>query len=448
MPAALGDGWLRGRFGSEVTVEMGLQLGKLAGSRYKGPVAVASDTRPSGQALVSAVKAGIMASGHDVIDMGQLPTSALQYYIKNHDEVAGGIMVTASHSPMDYNGLKFIAASGRDDPALEGMTVESIMSEVLPTAPWTEIGEIRGVNSELEQYVGAIVENVDSEAIRSKHLKVCVDCARGNCMTTVQMLLGMLDVEYVTMDGNASAAATRRDSELTPENLKPLGNLTSHTKSNFGVAFDTDADRCLFVTGKGKFVNGDKSLCILAKTALDRKKGKVVTTVASPGTVEKFVEENGGLTKYCAVGAPTVVRKVADYGAVFGGEVNGGYVFPDFQNCRDAILSLARMLEAVALNGTLEKLASQIPDSNYVMKVVPCPDERRSEVMSKIKAKLSSMNPDVTDGFKVVEDDGWFLIRLSDTCHVVRVYAEYDDAEKSEAKATEYAEMVRELIGA
>ena len=150
MSASLGDGWLRGRFGTEVTVEMGLQIGRIAGRRYGGPVAVACDTRPSGEALTSAVKAGIMASGQDVIDMGRLPTSALQYYIMTHDEVAGGIMITASHSPMDYNGFKFIAASGRDDPALEGMTAESIMAETVPTAPREKIGETRGVNGELE----------------------------------------------------------------------------------------------------------------------------------------------------------------------------------------------------------------------------------------------------------------------------------------------------------
>lgn len=448
MTASLGDGWLRGCFGTDVTVEMGLQLGKMAGARYKGPVAVASDTRPSGRALVSAVKAGIMASGQDVIDMGQMPTSALQYFIKTHDEVAGGIMVTASHSPIEYNGLKFIAASGRDDPALDGMTVESLMAETYPIAPWSEIGEIRGVNSEMEQYIDAIVENVDSGSIRDKHLKVCVDGARGNCIGAVLGLLDRLDVDYVTMDGSASVSAAKHGYELTPENMKPLGNLTSHTKSNIGVAFDMDADRCQFVTAKGKFVPGDKSLCILARTALERKKGKVVTTVASPGTVARYVEANGGLTKLCAVGAPMVVRKVVDYGAVFGGEINGGYVFPEFQNCRDAILALARMLEAVALYGPLEKLAADIPDTNYVIKAVPCPEEKRSEVMAKIKGSLSSMNPDVTDGFKVVEGDGWFLIRPSDTSHVVRVYAEYDDAEKAEAKAAEYAEMVRELIGA
>ena len=448
MSASLGDGWLRGRFGTDVTAEMGLQIGRMMGDRYGGPVAVACDTRPSGEALMSAVKAGIMASGQDVIDMGRLPTSALQFYIKNHDEVSGGIMITASHSPMDYNGFKFIAATGKDDPALEGMTVESIMSETIPTAPWEKIGEIRGVDGELERYVDAIVGCVDSEAIIDKHLKVCVDCARGNCQSTVTMLLNRLGVEYITMDGNVSAEMTRRDSELSPENMKPLGNLTSHTKSNFGVAFDMDADRCQFVTGKGKFVRGDKSLCILARGVLDKKKGKVVTSVASPSSVAKFVEANGGLTKLCAVGAPTVVRKVSDYGAVFGGEVNGGYVFPEFQSCRDAILALARMLEAVAIYGPLEKLAALVPDTNYVMVNVPCPEERRSEVVGKVRGLLSPMNPDVTDGFKVTEDDGWFLIRPSDTCHVIRVYAEYDDADKAEAKANEYAGILKGMIGA
>lgn len=448
MSASLGDGWLRGRFGIEVTAEMGLQIGRIAGRRYGGPVAVACDTRPSGEALTSAVKAGIMASGQDVIDMGRLPTSALQYYIMTHDEVAGGIMITASHSPMDYNGFKFIAASGRDDPALEGMTAESIMAETIPTAPWEKIGETRGVNGELEKYVDAVAGCVDSEAIISKHLKICVDCARGNCQSTVTMLLNRLGVEYITMDGNASAGVTRRDSELSPENMKALGNLTSHTKSNFGVAFDMDADRCMFVTGKGKFVRGDKSFCILARSVLDKKKGKVVTSVASPSSIAKFVEANGGLIKLCAVGAPTVVRKVSDYGAVFGGEINGGSVFPDFQPCRDAILALARMLEAVAIYGPLEKQAAQIPDTNYVMVNVSCPDERRPEVTAKVRDLLSAMNPDVTDGFKVTEEDGWFLIRLSDTCHVIRVYAEYDDAEEAEAKANEYAGILKDMIGA
>jgi len=424
-----------------------MQVGKIAGLHYDGKVAVASDTRASGQVLKSALKAGLMASGQNVIDMGSLPTSALQYYVKTHDDVRGGVMVTASHFPLDYNGFKFITADGVDDPMLHGRDVEALMAQEIPLAPWATIGELQMADGVIEDYVDAIISLVKADLIRTKNLSVCVECSGGTAAEAVIYMLNKLGVRHSIIDGGAHGEMSGGESELTAANLEYLGTTTARMECDFGVAFDTDADRCMFVTGNGKFVSGDKSLCILARQVLKNKKGKVVVSIASPTTIQRYVESNGGLVKYAPVGVTNVVMKVMDYEGVFGGEINGGYIFPRLQTCRDAVMGLAVMLEAIAENGPLADLAAEIPDCNYEVRSIECPDDLRKQVYQGLKEEFKGVPADITDGFRVNEVDGWYLVRPSETSPFFRVYSQYDDPEKAKSKVEEYSALIEKLKG-
>lgn len=441
-----GSSGVRGMFNNGFDVELALHIGKIIGERYGGTVAVASDSRASGETLKSAVSAGLMSMGVEVIDIGTMPTPALQYYVKTHDDVNGGVMVTASHNPPEYNGVKAIASDGLEDPFLSDESVTQILQEDVRQVQWANIGEVRDVDGCLDEYVDAIISHVDAKAISDANMKVCVECAHGVAFNVVPYLLRKLGVEQVTINGSSEGELEGHDSELSPDNLRDLGYMTSHTNCDLGVAFDMDADRCLFVIGNGDMVPGDKSFIVIARSVLQRRKGKVVVSVASSSAIEECLESSGGMVKYVSVGAPNIVKKVMEYEAILGGEMNGGIVFPEHQFCRDAAMSLALMLETVAKNGPLEKLIEDIPSYHFFSESVPCPDDKKDDLEFRFKEDARGMTTDITDGVKVFFDDGWVLARSSATEAKFRLYSQSDDPDKAMSRLREYVDRAKSYL--
>ena len=446
MVVSSGSSGIRGVVNNGMDVELALQIGKITGERYGGLVAVAADTRLSGETLKSAVSAGLMAVGCEVIDLGSMPTPAFQFYVKTHDEVRGGIMVTASHNPPEYNGLKAISANGLEDPFLMEDSIENIRNTDARQVHWSKIGEMRDIDGGLDDYIESILSNVDSESISNAGLKVCVDCANGSAFTVIPEILHRLNVQIVTINGSSRGELTGHDSELTESNLEDLGYMTVRTGSDLGVAFDMDADRCLFIAEDGSMVSGDRSFALFARAVLSKKKGKIVTTVASPSSIEDVVNANGGILKYVSVGAPNIVKKVAEYEAILGGESNGGVVFPDHQMCRDASMAMVKMLECIANDGPLTKLIQDIPNYHYLSTSVPCPDSRKEDVEALFRDQARNMHTDTTDGVKIFFDDGWVLLRASATDSVFRIYSQSTDGALAESRMKEYVEKATSYI--
>ncbi|MGN0098362.1 MAG: phosphoglucosamine mutase [Candidatus Methanomethylophilaceae archaeon] len=442
MNVSSGSSGVRGIVNDGMDVELALQIGKIAGERYSGPVAVAHDTRISGETFKSAVSAGLMAVGCEVVDLGSLPTPVFQYYVRTHDDIVGGVMVTASHNPPEFNGVKLISANGLEDPFLMDDSVDAIRETDARQVPWERIGEMRQVDGCIEEYIDAVLSHVDTDAISEAGLKICVDCANGSAFLVVPEILHRLNVRMVTMNGSSLGELTGHDSELTSKNLENLGYMVVHSECDLGVAFDVDADRCLFVSSNGEMVPGDKSLALLARSTLSKRKGKVVTTVASSSAVEDEVDANGGILKYVAVGAPNIVKKVMEYDAILGGEVNGGVVFPEHQLCRDAPMALVRMLEIVAKGGPLSEQVSTIKTYYSRNISVPCADSCKDDVETHFKEVAHGMQTDTTDGVKMFFDDGWVLLRASATDSLFRIYSQSTDPAIADRRLAEYTEAV------
>ena len=322
---------VRGTANRDLTPEVALQIGKVVGRTFGRRIAVATDARDSADMLRSAVSAGVMASGTDIVDLGILPTPVLQYYVKSHPDITGGIVITASHNPPEHNGFKFIKEDGVEVSREEEQSIESSCETDIPPAPWKEIGEVEAGTGAIVDHVNAVIAHVDAETIRRANLTVCVDCANGSTCESTPMLLRLLNVRTFTINADPQSESPGRSSEPTEENLGPLMMLTKQVGADLGAAHDADGDRTIFVTEKGEYVMGDISLALIAKSVLSERKGKVITPVSSSSVVEDVVEENGGLLKYTAVGSHTVVRKMEENMAVFGGEENGGLVFPELQ---------------------------------------------------------------------------------------------------------------------
>ena len=216
--------------------------------------------------------------------------------------------------------------------------------------------------------------------------------------------------------------------------------MVRETGSDIGIAMDSDGDRAMFIGSDGSFIDGDLSLAVMARHILKAHSGKVVTPVSSSKIVEDTVEEAGGLLKYTAVGSHAVVRKIFENKAVFGGEENGGMVFPEFQCCRDGGMAMAKMLECVAAGGPLEKQVEGLRKYTTVKRRVSCPDPLKKTLLNRFVQELSDQRTDITDGVKVLFDDGWVLLRPSTTEEFFRIYSESSDPAKADERAVMYSE--------
>lgn len=437
---------VRGTANKDLTPEVALQIGKVVGRTYRGRIALATDARDSADMLRSALSAGIMDAGSDVVDLGILPTPVLQYYVKSHDEITGGVVITASHNPPEYNGFKFIKGDGVEVNRDEERSIESYCGMDVPRAEWSEVGEIEAGTGAVEQHVHAVVDSVDADAIRKANLTVCVDCANGSTCESTPLLLKLLNVRTFTINADPQSESPGRSSEPTEENLGPLMALTKQVGADLGAAHDADGDRTIFVTENGEYVQGDISLAIVARSILEERKGKVITPVSSSAIVEDVVESSGGLLKYTSVGSHTVVRKMEENMAVFGGEENGGMVFPEFQMCRDGIMTLAKMLECIAKNGPLSKQIAGF-DRYYDFKEnVPCPDDIKNALLDHFVSEFAEGRVETVDGLKVYFDDGWVLFRPSTTEELFRIYSESKDEAVARDRMDMFVSEAKEFV--
>ncbi|MCL1984135.1 MAG: phosphoglucosamine mutase, partial [Methanomassiliicoccaceae archaeon] len=340
MARLFGTNGVRGVVNEDLTVDIAIRLGKAIGLFFGKSVAIASDTRNSGSMFKSAVSSGLMSVGVDVVDLGMTPTPSLQYYVGTH-EVMGGVMITASHNPPQFNGIKCVGPTGRELTRDEEEEIESLFSGDAECNTWDSIGMLTIDNTATEDYVDAVIRHVDTEKIREAGFTAVLDCANGAAFRSAPMLLEKLGVRSVTLNANPQGDFPGHPSEPTEENLKDLISLMRTVKADIGIAHDGDADRTVFIADDGNFVSGDKSLAIMSRYVLGDSKGQVVTPVSSSSMVEEVVRAAGGTVIYTAVGSPKVAKMMIDSKAIFGGEENGGLIFPEHQLCRDGAMSVA-----------------------------------------------------------------------------------------------------------
>ena len=419
---------------TELTPEFASKIAASYGTLVKGKVAVGGDTRTSTEMIKHAVISGLLSSGCDVIDLGILPTPALQFAVRNYYD--GGIMITASHNPPKYNGIKLVDSYGIGTPDDMEIKIEDMFFNDNPDrVSWNEIGEAQKNEGLLEEYIQNVIDRVDADAIREAKLKVIVDCGSGAACFTTPYLLRKLGCEVLTMNCQPDGFFPGRDPEPTEPNLKELIEVVKATGANIGIAHDGDADRTICIDEKGDFVFGDKSFALVEKYMLkENNGGLIVTTVATSSAIYDIANEYNGEVIATKVGDLIVARELKDKDGLFGGEENGGLIFPDFVYGRDAALSTAKIIEIIAKTGkSLSKLIEELPVYYSEKMKIECPDELKQEVMQKIAEETSEFEVDTTDGVKIFKDGGWVIIRPSGTEPIFRCFAEAktkEDAKK------------------
>ncbi len=428
---------------TELTPEFASKIAASYGTLVKGKVAVGGDTRTSTEMIKHAVISGLLSSGCDVIDLGILPTPALQFAVRNYYD--GGIMITASHNPPKYNGIKLMDSYGIGTPDDMELKIEDMFFNDNPDrVSWNEIGEIDSNEGIIDEYIQKVIDRVDADAIKQAKLKVIVDCGSGAACFTTPYLLRKLGCEVLTMNCQPDGFFPGRDPEPTEPNLKELIEVVKATGADIGIAHDGDADRTICIDEKGNFVFGDKSFALVEKYMLkENNGGLIVTTVATSSAIYDIANEYNGEVIATKVGDLIVARELKDKDGLFGGEENGGLIFPDFVYGRDAALSTAKIIEIIAKTGkSLSKLIEELPVYYSEKMKIECPDELKQEVMQKIAEETSEFEVDTTDGVKIFKEEGWVIIRPSGTEPIFRCFAEA----KTKEDATKMAEWGISLI--
>ncbi|MDR2866752.1 MAG: phosphoglucosamine mutase [Methanomassiliicoccaceae archaeon] len=449
MGRLFGTNGVRGVVNEDLTAELALRLGKAIGAFFKGTLVVASDTRDSGGMIKAAVVSGLMSTGVNVVDIGITPTPALQHYVRTHENASGGVMITASHNPPEFNGIKCIGPTGQEVTRDAEDRIEAIYQEDIGCCGWNEVGTVTYDGTATESYVNAVIKHVDINAIRDANITVVLDCANGAACVSAPLLLRKLGVRAITLNANPQGDFPGHPSEPVPENLKDMITLVTSSKADLGIAHDGDADRTVFISGDGEYVSGDKSMSLIAQYILSERKGLVVTPVSSSSMVEETVINAGGTVMYTAIGSPVVAKAMFEHKAIFGGEENGGLIFPEHQLCRDGAMAAAKMIECVVKKGKLSEQLGRLPVYHIEKRKISCPNSLKAPLVRHLKEMYKDVRTDLTDGLKMIYDDGWALMRPSGTEPKFRIFSESKNrdvalqrANELEIKAIEFVERV------
>ncbi|OED30259.1 phosphoglucosamine mutase [Methanosphaera sp. WGK6] len=425
-----------------LTPEFASKIAAAYGTKVTGTIAVGSDPRTSSEMIKYAVTAGLLSAGCNVVDLGTLPTPAVQYAVRQYYD--GGIMITASHNPPKYNGLKLLDADGIGTPDdLEEEIEDIYFNDKQKRVTWDKIGKAYKRDI-IDEYIDEVLKRVDVEAIKEANLKVVLDCGSGAACGTTPYIIRKLGCEITTLNCQPDGAFPGRNPEPTEDNLGDLINVVKATGADIGIAHDGDADRTICIDEKGQFVFGDKSFALVEKSMLEKNNGgKIVTTVATSNAIADIALENNGEIILTRVGDLVVARKLQEIDGLFGGEENGGLIFPDFVYGRDSGLATAMLLEILATSKKpLSKLIDELPTYFSEKRKVECPDDKKTVVAEGIINDTTEYEVDTTDGVKVITDDGWVIIRPSGTEPIYRCFSEA----KTPEKAAELADWGMTLI--
>ncbi|NJE03499.1 phosphoglucosamine mutase [Thermococcus sp. MV11] len=436
---------VRGIANEKITPEFALKMGMAFGTmlrregRKRPLVVVGRDTRVSGEMLKNALISGLLSVGCDVIDVGIAPTPAIQWATA-HFKADGGAVITASHNPPEYNGIKLLEPNGMGlKKEREAVVEEVFFKEDFDRARWDEIGEVMEEDI-IRPYIEAIKSRVDVEAIRKRRPFVVVDVSNGAGSLTLPYLLRELGCKVVSVNAHPDGHFPARNPEPNEENLRGFMEIVKALGADFGVAQDGDADRAVFIDENGRFIQGDKTFALVADAVLrENGGGLLVTTIATSNLLDDIAKRNNAEVLRTKVGDLIVARALLEHNGTIGGEENGGVIFPDFVLGRDGAMTTAKIVEIFAKSGKkFSELIDELP-KYYQFKTKRHVEGDRKAIVAKVAelAEKKGYRVDTTDGTKILFEDGWVLVRASGTEPIIRVFSEA----KSEGKAEEYLEL-------
>jgi phosphomannomutase/phosphoglucomutase len=446
-----GTNGIRGIPGKDITLEFMTEMAQSVGSYFFGsqPILIGKDVRSSSPALSKAVLAGVLSSGTNAAEADIAPTPAHQFAVRTLG-YAGGIIVTASHNPPQYNGMKVVGKDGVEISRESEKEIEAIYHEKkYKKADWRSIGRPGRETRVIENYIQGMISQVAVDKIKESKFTVVMDIGNGAQAVTAPYLGDRLGCKVITINGHPDGRFPGRGPEPTPANLKDLCDAVRAYNASFGVAYDGDGDRSIFCDENGEIYWGDRTGSLLVDFLLHKHKtGPVVTTVSTSQLVGIVARKHRASVIWTTVGAVDVSRAMVNNSAPLGLEENGGFFYGPHIPVRDGAMTTALILDALA-NRKMSFSAAihELPMFFQKKAKFDCPNERKPSVMNYLKERNKEGKIDRTDGLKIwVNDSTWILLRPSGTEPLIRVYAESDDQDKLESTFAHFQTLVKEAI--
>ena len=428
---------VRGLVGKDLTPEFvskyAAAFGMIARQGGGKTVVVGRDARTSGPMFLAAVTAGLQSVGIDVIDCGLIPTPTAQLAVEFHG-AAGGIVITASHNPVEWNALKFVGPDGLFlDKEMASRLFEIVAANEMERSGWDALGGASiddfAVERHLEDVLG--LELVDVDAIRAKKFTVALDCVRGAGGVIMPTLLDRLGCRVVGRDLETDGCFTRPP-EPVPTNLAALGDLVRNSNADLGVAVDPDVDRLALVDGSGRPIGEDYTLAFAVEAVLRQRQGPVVVNLSTSLVVDDVAREFGVSVERAPVGEANVARAMQKASAVVGGEGNGGVMLPDLHVGRDAPVGTILILDLLARGGhSVADLVAARP-RYAIVKAKTGRGGELDSVYAALESRFAGAAIDRQDGLRLGWADSWLHVRPSGTEPIVRLIAEAPTEESAQ----------------
>jgi phosphomannomutase len=416
---------VRGVIGESLTPTLLTRFAQAFGTYIGGrTVVIGRDPRTSGEMVKQAVIAGLLSSGCRIIDIGMCPVPTIQLLVRHH-RARGGIAITASHNPAEWNALKFIGEGGfflNTGQARE-------LLDIYHQGEYSRVGgaEMRGVaevSGATDLHIERIMETLGPLPVREKKLRVVLDACNGAGSLVGPKLLEALGAEVITINVSPNGLFPR-PAEPLAENLGDLCAAVKAQRADVGFAQDMDADRLAIVSEGGVAIGEEYTLLLATLQVLGKTPGPVVANLSTTSALQEVVERYGGQLFLSKIGEVNVTEEMQKQGAVIGGEGNGGVIYPRLNFARDSLVGIALILHLLAeTRQTITELVSALPRFAMIKEKLVCPSDKIAVVLRMLRLEYAAYPMDLRDGVKVILPNGWFLVRGSNTEPIIRVIAE------------------------
>ncbi len=413
-------------------------------------IIIGRDARISGKMVCDLVVSTLNGLGLDVVDLGLSTTPTVELAVI-WEKAAGGIIITASHNPREWNALKLLNHLGEFINADDGLTIlEKAKKEDFTFSPVDKLGTYSINNSYLQKHIDAVINHplVDVESIRQKNYKIVLDAVNSTGATFIPPLLKALGVEEVIVLNEEVNGKFAHNPEPLPENLAGLSSTVLKQKASLGIAVDPDVDRLCFVNEDGSMFGEEYTLVAVADYVLSKKPGNTVSNMSSTKALKDITIKRGGQYFPSAVGEVNVVNKMKEVNAVIGGEGNGGIIVPDLHYGRDALIGIGLFLSALSYhkNG-IKSFRAKYPDYFISKNKIELQNGIDvNGIFDKIKKKYKNQPLNTDDGLKIEFDSDWVHLRTSNTEPIIRIYAESNFATTANNIALRLMQDIKEFI--
>lgn len=451
-----GTNGVRGIYGRELTLPLVIDLTYSLATYFKtGPIVVGFDGRNSSPILSNIVSAVLNSGGLDVMMAGQIPTPCLQFGAKRKN-FRGGIMITASHNPPEYNGIKPCAEDGVEIPREDELKVE----EIFYNRQFSKIDQTNKTFADqniVNEYMDKVLSLIDVEKIKSKSFKVVMDLGNGVQTMVAPYLLKKLGCEVFTLNSNIDGDFPGRGPEPTVDNLTSLSNMVRDLHADFGVAYDGDGDRSLFCDEKGIIHPGDKTAAVLVKYLINGKHNgaEIICPLNTTLNVQLVADEGNSNIVYTKVGSVEVSREMIKRNALIGLEENGGFMYGKLNQVRDGAMTTGLVLDMLANFSTANKSSNPFSEiigslkkiAQFKTKFKCSSKEVANKIVTKCLEHGSPKKIEKLDGAKIwIDDESWIMVRPSGTEPLVRMYGESISQTLLDSKVREYTRIIESVL--